>query len=137
MVLQVEFSIILMSIIDLTLIKLSFLFFYARVFIYDKSDLRSFRNAPIYIMILLVSLWGLGYTITYLAACRGNITAHWSTNDFQTKCINTFWMLYGLAISDTVMDCIIILIPIPMIWKLHLDLTRKLGISIIFLLGSL
>jgi hypothetical protein len=133
---QIEFAVILMSIVDLSLIKLSFLFFFARVFIYDKSNLRSIRNMSIFLMILLITIWGLGFSITYLAACQDNFALHWDAGD-TTQCINTFWMLYALAISDTAMDCITIIIPIPLIWKLHLALDRKVGISIIFLLGSL
>ncbi|KAF2680441.1 hypothetical protein K458DRAFT_251755, partial [Lentithecium fluviatile CBS 122367] len=134
---KIEFAVILMSIIALSLVKLSFLFFYGRIFIYDATNPRSPRNNSVYLLALIVILWGLGFSITYLSACRGDFGAHWSSSSFQTKCINTFWMLYGLAIFDFITDCLIILIPIPMIGKLHLDPGRKLGISIVFLLGTL
>lgn len=129
-----------MSIITLSLIKLSFLFFYRRVFVYDKSNPRNLRNIVVLFTIALVILWGVGFSITYLSACRGDFSVRWSTESseqIELKCINTFWMLYGLAISDFVMDCMIILIPVPMIWKLHLRSSRKLGILVVFLLGSL
>ncbi|KAF2010685.1 hypothetical protein BU24DRAFT_313766, partial [Aaosphaeria arxii CBS 175.79] len=134
---KIEFVVILFSIVTLTLIKLSFLFFYARIFIYDSKNVRSFRNISVYLCMLIVILWFLGFTITYLSACRDDFTARWSGIAFQTKCINTFWMLYSLAVSDFVMDCLIIIIPVPLVWKLHLTPKRRLGVSIVFLLGSL
>lgn len=128
---------ILLSIIDLSLIKLSFLLFYSRVFIYDSKNIRSPRNLSIYLLMFIVILWGFGFSITILSACRDDFRARWISSKFEAKCINTFLMLYALAISDFVIDVLIILLPIPMIWKLHLEPSRKLGISVVFLLGSL
>ncbi|ORY16642.1 hypothetical protein BCR34DRAFT_597641 [Clohesyomyces aquaticus] len=134
---KIEFAVILLSIITLSLVKLSFLFFYGRIFIYDRGNLRSARNVCIGILIGFVILWCLGFSITYLSACRADFSAHWSSKSFETKCTNTFWMLYGLAISDFIMDCLIIILPIPIIWQLYLEPSRKIGVLIVFLLGSL
>jgi hypothetical protein len=52
------------------------------------------------------------------------------------KCTNTFLMMYALSISDFVTDALILLISIPMIWKLHLPM-RKFGVTIVLLFGGL
>jgi hypothetical protein len=91
-------------------------------------------------MIFIVVIWDLGFTLTMIFACRSNFSAHWATvtaKEITVKCINTFLMMYALSISDFVTDALILLIPIPMIWKLHLPPMRKFGVTIVFLFGGL
>lgn len=129
-----------MSFTALALIKISFLIFYRFVFVYDKSRFLDWRNIVINSMIFIIVIWDLGFTITFLSAWPKNFKAHWSTTtskEITSQCINTFDMMWALSISDFITDVIIILIPIPMIWRLYLPLGRKLGVLLIFLLGSL
>ena len=129
-----------MSFTSLALVKVSFLLFYRAVFVYDKWNLFNVRNFIINSVIAIVVVWDLGFTLTMLCACRSDFRAHWSTTtskELTTRCINTFLMMYALSISDFITDLIILLIPIPMIWKLHLRARRKIGVLIVFLLGSL
>jgi hypothetical protein len=119
-----------MSFTSLALIKVSFLLFYKTIFVYDKWRFLNIRNVIINLMILIVVIWDLGFTLTFLSACRSNFRAHWAT-------INTFLMMYALSISDFITDVLILLIPIPMIWKLHLPPVRKFGVMIVFLFGGL
>ena len=129
-----------MSFTSLALIKVSFLLFYRVVFVYDKWRFFDPRNLIINSMIGIVILWDLGFSLTLLSACRADFRAHWSTTttkELTAKCINTFLMMWALSISDFITDLIILLIPLPMIWKLRLPMSRKIGVSIVFFFGSL
>jgi hypothetical protein len=129
-----------MSFTSLALIKVSFLLFYKAIFVYDKWRFFNIRNVIINLMILIVVIWDLGFTLTFLSACRSNFRAHWATvtaKEITVKCINTFLMMYALSISDFITDVLILLIPIPMIWRLHLPPMRKFGVMIVFLFGGL
>jgi len=122
----------------LTLIKLSFLLFYKRVLVYDKTNWKDPRNLTINILISIIIIWGLGFVLIMLAGCRNHFSAHYTTLEGNMgKCINTFKYLYAFAISDFITDCLIILLPIPLVWKLNLSFKKKLGILFIFQLGAL
>ena len=124
----------------LAIIKISFLVFYKRIFVYDKSNIRDPRNLMLNILIGIIMVWDLGFTITMFASCRSDFNAMFytkSTAELAVKCIETFGLIYAYAISDFIVDCFIIIIPAPMIWKLHLPFARKLGVSLVFLMGIL
>lgn len=41
------------------------------------------------------------------------------------------------AAINVVSDCLILLLPMVSVWRLHMKMTRKLGVCAIFLAGSL
>lgn len=117
-----------MSFTASALIKVSFLLFYKLIFVCDKWRFFDIRNVIVNPIIFIVIVWDLGFTATFIFACRSDFRAHWSTttaNELATKCINTFLMTYALSISDFVADVIILLLPVPMFWKLHLPLATQ------------
>ena len=132
------YAVLLMSTATLALIKLSFLFFYKRVFVYDKTNWRNGRNIIMHSLMGIVIIWGLGFIFIMLAGCRSHFYAHYTPSvDAQSKCVNSFKYIHALAVSDYITDSLIILTPIPYIWKLMLSVRRRLGILLIFLLGAL
>jgi hypothetical protein len=117
--------VIIISYTALALVKLSFLLFYKRIFVYDHRSWTDLRRVTISVMIVIIILWDLGFSLTMFASCPGDLNARFSTKtskEIMSKCINTFLVLYGFAISDFITDALIILIPLLMIWKLHLPL---------------
>ncbi|KAA8576823.1 hypothetical protein EYC84_006871 [Monilinia fructicola] len=55
----------------------------------------------------------------------------------KEHCVDTSKLHNAFAISDVVTDFIIISLPVPMIFGLHLTVARKIGILAIFSLGAL
>ncbi|KAF2713983.1 hypothetical protein K504DRAFT_498779 [Pleomassaria siparia CBS 279.74] len=128
-----------MSLSALTCIKVSCLLFYKFVFVYEKWHFWDPRNIFMNLVIISIVLWDLGFSFTLIFSCKGHVSTYWGTKtskELTAKCINPFIYMYALSIADFITDGIILLIPIPMIWKLHLPIGRKLGVMI-FLLGSL
>ena len=67
-------------------------------------------------MMAIVVTWSVGFFFAYLFACRGHFAAWWGPIiDITSKCGQAFLMLYILAISDFIIDAIIILLPLPMV----------------------
>ncbi|KAJ4305889.1 hypothetical protein N0V90_001422 [Kalmusia sp. IMI 367209] len=136
-------TMILMSLTALAFIKISFLIFYKLIFVYDRWRFWDPRNVLMNLMIATIVVWDIGFSLTLILSCRGKsgkVSTYWDTKsakELTSKCINPFVYMYALSISDFITDGIILLIPIPMVWKLHLPLRRKIGVSFIFLLGSL
>ena len=68
------------------------------------------------------------------------INAYWDTyllSDPSSHCLDFNKLFVGYAVTDVLLDVIILCLPIYMIRKLHLPKRQKLTLSAIFLLGSL
>ena len=114
-------------------IKLSFLFFYRRIFCPNKKNLASlFLDA----MIVLVVLWTLGFFFSELFNCGTHFSALWGSTVDLMSCDKTEVHLLALVITDFITDAIILIFPIPLIWRLHMAVGRKLAVMAVFLLGS-
>ena len=143
-----------MSIPALGCVKLSFLFFYRRVFCVDKKSVAGIVTMT---AIVATAAWTISYFFAFFFACGTNFSAWWgSTVSLMTRCVKTFELLFSLAITDFVFDIVIITIPIPFVsplveftyflsecrllsvqvWQLQMTTGRKLAVSMVFLLGS-
>ncbi|MCJ1356783.1 MAG: hypothetical protein MMC33_006779 [Icmadophila ericetorum] len=131
---QIEWQYLMTSILALGCIKLSFLFFYRRIFC--KTNKRDFTNIFTMVMICIIILWTIGFFFAHLFACGTNFSAWWGAPiELITRCVKTEKLLEALAISDFLTDAIIVVIPLPLVWRLHLTTPRKLAVSAVFLLG--
>ncbi|OQE72644.1 hypothetical protein PENNAL_c0094G10481 [Penicillium nalgiovense] len=109
-------------------IKVSILLLYRRIFSVPKFQLASLLAGG------LVLAWCLAVFITVLVQCRP-ISFNWNKNQSGT-CINAKSFFFGNAISNLLIDVIILALPIPMVLQLQLRLSQKLTILGIFLLGG-
>lgn len=76
-----------------------------------------------------------GVTFATIFACGTHFSYWWSSAGAELKahCINTQTLGYAQSVSDFIIDVLIVTIPIPPIWRLHLSLKRKLGVVAVFL----
>ena len=103
-----------MQVLALGLVKLSYLFFYKRIFCTNsgsKSD--GAYLTVIWSMIGLISVWTVGFFITWIFICRGDPAAYWISSASEAKeCIDTGALHNAYAISDFITDVFILLLPI-------------------------
>lgn len=124
-----------MQILSLGFIKSSFIMFYRRIFC---SGSRTWFSTLTSSVLILIVVWTITFFFLFVFNCGSNIWAQWSTvNDFITRCPNASKYLAGLAISDFLMDLVVILLPIPMISRLNMDLKKRLLLIGVFMLGLL
>lgn len=109
------------------MIKLSILAFYYRVFITP-----AFRRVVL-ATIAFITLWVLTITIVLALECRP-IAKFWNPL-VPGKCFNLVAFSYFTNISNLVTDIWIFLLPIPVIWRLHISNNQKLGLCGVFLIG--
>ncbi|KAI6784069.1 plasma membrane protein Pth11-like protein [Emericellopsis cladophorae] len=131
---RTEYGFTIMLPLALGCSKLSFLFFYHRIFAVDRKGAISwFLRA---LMVLMV-LWSIAFCFGTIFECGTDFGVIWGpTMAMVEKCVDTMLMIYAFCISDFITDAIIILIPVPLIWKLQLPRAKKLATSAIFLLGA-
>ena len=112
-------------------VKLSFLFLYHRYFfMYTK-----FIIACIIVGILVFVQWLL-FTILVIVLCIP--PARFWDPTIPGRCLNGKAVGDGFLISSLVTDFIILILPCPLIWRTtHFSKGQKIGLSVIFMLGSL
>ncbi|KAJ4304515.1 hypothetical protein N0V90_000041 [Kalmusia sp. IMI 367209] len=134
---MLESSFFCIVIPTLGLIKLAVLLFYRRLFVIQRH-LSDARNLIISGMIVIVIMWTVGYTFAKVFACGTNWTRPFYDFEFSMAvCVDTIKLGYSFAISDVITDGLIVLIPIPLIWKLQLPVAQRLAVMAVFAVGLL
>jgi hypothetical protein len=104
-----------MQICALGCIKLSILFLYRRIFCTSKDVI---FNLVIIISIIIVYAWTVSFFFAFIFTCGSSVDAHWGNLiNVLTKCgdVGVLDIQLGLAVSDFIMDCIILITPVPMV----------------------
>ena len=114
-------------------IKLSILLLYLRIF----SPRRCARNF-IYTGMLVVFLCNLSVTILFPALCAPRKGENWLSSYMSDRCKNhTIDSLIASAVLNFATDIYILVIPLPIVWKLHLSTKKRIGLIFIFATGIL
>lgn len=90
----------------------------------------------IYLVAFVIAGYSTALTLALIFACSP-IEKGWNSSITQGSCINRPGVYLATAISNTVSDVILILIPIRVVWRLRMPLIPKLGVIIIFGIGCL
>ena len=126
------FSFLLLMILVFGLIKLSVLLLYRRIFvgkIFERFSLG---------MCVLIGLWTLAFFFATAFQCKTDPAAWWtSPKTIALYCDKTQDIELGFAVSDVATDLVVLAIPVPLVWKLQMSVSRKITITCIFLLGLL
>ena len=103
-----------MQVLALCCVKLSFIFFYRRIFCVGRK-LQPFIILTIVVNSIIV-VWTIGFFSATLLACKGNFAAWWtSQKTITSECVKTVKLEYALAVSDFLIDVIVFILPIPMV----------------------
>ena len=88
-------------------------------------------------MMGIVASWAVSFTLATVAQCIP-IRYFWESFeiDYPSHCIQVQLLYQGLAISDLILDVLVLLLPIPMVASLHLPWKTKIKVLDILLLGS-
>ncbi|KAL8678144.1 MAG: hypothetical protein Q9186_005476 [Xanthomendoza sp. 1 TL-2023] len=109
--------------------KISILLFYIHLF-----PTKPFRVAA-YSLIVVVTLWMIQQVLASLLLCQP-ISYNWDAS-LNGHCGNVAANCLAGAAVNTFTDILILILPMPTIWHLHVPLRNKIILSLIFGLGSL
>ena len=112
----------------ITLVKLSALFFYARVL----RDSRGFRRC-LWATGALVVGWWIAFDVLAIWSCIPP-RKQWEP-DIQGHCITPLISFKSQTALNVLIDVIILVLPLPILWKLHTTLGRKLVLIGAFVVG--
>ncbi|KAL4809821.1 hypothetical protein BDV18DRAFT_49605 [Aspergillus unguis] len=111
-------------------IKLSMLFLYLRLFPNPKLRIIS------WITIGFVAAWGIIYVFVNIFVCTPR-SFQWESWDgeHQGTCMSKNAIVVSHAIENIIFDVFIIALPLPVLWNLQLSIPKKIGVSLMFLVG--
>ncbi|TAQ83652.1 hypothetical protein B7494_g8026 [Chlorociboria aeruginascens] len=122
-----------LGIITLGLTKLSALFFYRRIFC--STGQRDIFNIVSGILALVVVIWTIVFFVLTLNFCVGhNIQYNFPVGN-SANCKLIYPWFEASTTSDFGLDVLILALPIPRIWSLHTNASRKIAISGVFMLA--
>lgn len=97
----------------LACVKLSFVYFYRRIFCTGIHT--TFRNITT-AAIVLITVWAVAFEFTFLFICKGHFTAWWtSIKELEKYCHPELDMEVGFASTDVITDFIVSLMPLPLV----------------------
>jgi hypothetical protein len=111
-------------------VKLSFLFFYQRYFF----AYRGFSTASFILGAIVLVQW-LAFQLLFILICIP--PAHLWNPALPGRCLDVAAIAEGYAISSLVTDIAILVLPVPLIWRLQLSRGQKAGLTMLFTLGVL
>lgn len=111
--------------------KMSALLFFSRVFPTYANSV--WFNRALLITHVLNFLWFIGIVFGTVFMCKP-VAKGW--NPFlDGTCGPTLGLWIGSAVPSVVIDLIILTLPLPKIWGLQMNKKRKVGLTVVFLLG--
>lgn len=114
----------------MSLIKTSIMLFFSRIF----GSKRSFR-VSVTVVMTIVWLWAISIVLETMLLCRP-LAYNWDTS-IKGTCgqRNATYVVAGTL--NLVTDLMVMALPIPHIWKLQLNVAKKLTLYLVFSMGLL
>lgn len=112
----------------LTVIKMSVLLSYVRVF----QIVLVYRFIFWTVAFLIVG-WGISMNFMAIFTCVP-IHKAWDST-LPGHCSSLYKTFLGLAIPNIVIDFILLVLPVPMLWRLHMETSSKIALVAIFSAG--
>ncbi|KAF1992982.1 hypothetical protein P154DRAFT_382808, partial [Amniculicola lignicola CBS 123094] len=113
-----------------TLVKLSVLHFYQSIFRNKKLDY------AVYILAALTFGYWLATIIAAFVICRP-IAYNWNKLTIIGTCGDLLAYYLSTAIINLFIDVVIVALPLPVLWGLQMNFSRKLSLTFIFSMGAL
>jgi hypothetical protein len=111
-------------------LKLSVLFLFRRIFVGNVFNVTSI------IATVIVSMWAVSFFFATMFQCGKQPSYIWaSPQSVAEHCADYKYIQLGHASSDVATDLIVLAIPIPIIWKLHMSAAQRIALLFVFLLG--
>ncbi|MCJ1288013.1 hypothetical protein MMC26_007366 [Xylographa opegraphella] len=114
--------------IGLAFIKFSILAFLFRVFHVPTFKL------PLSITAAIVTITTVASLFTAIFSCHP-IQGFWDL-EIPSTCIDPLKFYFAQAIPSIITDIILLILPLPVVWKLKVTRSQKWGLSAVFLLGG-
>lgn len=120
--------------VTITLPKISAMLLYVRIFGLRSNLSRAYRMCWKVVFGLIVA-WFVTFFIFGIAQCIP-ISKNWDPT-IPGHCVveGLLPLLLPSVVSDAVIDVLVLVLPMPLLWRLQMDWSKKVGATIGFVLG--
>ncbi|MCJ1352543.1 MAG: hypothetical protein MMC33_002527 [Icmadophila ericetorum] len=125
---QMLYFVQIVYIFAIAFIKWSILLFYRRIFSVSGT------KVPLLVIGVIVLCWSIASILASILSCVP-VAGFWDKAS-PSKCINTTRFFLGVAIPNITTDLVILIFPLPMIWKLRMAKSQKVALMGVFTLGG-
>ena len=125
---KVLFALELIYVAGITLIRISVVLFYHRIF----GRERYFRIALWCTGGMLIA-WYIGITAVSIFQCEP-VQKQWEYT-LPGHCLSFYGTFIGVTAPNVFIDLFLLILPVPMLWKLQIRTTQKIALTANFLLG--
>ncbi|KAL4944492.1 hypothetical protein BDV06DRAFT_220227 [Aspergillus oleicola] len=124
------FAVEALYVISVALTKISMLLLYLRLF-----PNKGFRLAT-KLVLAFTTAWGLGSLFASIFICRP-VSYFWLMWDgeHEGSCGDHEALLWSGAVINIILDVVIIVLPLPTVFKLQMKLKKKVWVFVVFLIG--
>ena len=88
----------------------------------------------IYVMATLICCYFIACTVTFVLQCYPAYS-FWQP-EAARYCINRNAFYMAAAVLGLCSDIVLVIMPMPILWKLKLSTKKKLGVGVVFFLGG-
>ena len=124
------FALVILYSLAVAFPKLSVLALYLRIFTEKPYRISTWELAAI------ISATAIAVSLTTVFQCSP-VSYAWDKSIPDGICIDVNLFFVYCSIPNIITDVAILLLPIPMILKLHNNPSQKVGLSLVFLLGTM
>ncbi|MCJ1250087.1 hypothetical protein MMC30_007313, partial [Trapelia coarctata] len=124
---KAQFTIGLIYLFTMALAKVSILLLYRRLF-------TPFLQISTMVIGLIICAWCISGVLVTSFQCDP-IAAVWDF-DLDATCIDPVAFSLAIALTGGLTDLIVLVLPLQVVWRLHLPIRQKLVLSVIFSLGG-
>jgi len=115
-------------ILAVALIKFSILTFIRRAFNVASTKL------PAYVIGTVIMSWFIALELVGIFSCHP-IHGFWDKT-IPATCVDTSKFFFGVGIPNIITDVMLIIYPIPFVWRLQMPTSQKIALSGVFTLGG-
>ena len=110
-------------------VKVSVVLFYLRIF----KTVKLYRSCC-WAMIAILVIWCIFFDFRLIFTCVA-VQKFWNSTIDHGSCRPEKPDYMATAVSNIVIDVLILTLPMPMIWRLNAPTLRKVGLVVIFVAG--
>lgn len=112
------------------LAKSSILLLYLRLF-----SIHAWFRYTTYGLLAYVWLWGISEALVSIFQCHP-VAYQWDKK-LNGTCIDQLSYYRWVSLPNVIHDVIMLVLPLPVVWKLQTDARRKIALTVVFLIGSM
>ena len=127
---KVVFALLILYSLAVAFPKLSILALYLRIFTEKRYRIST------WVLAAIISGTAVTVSLTAVFQCSP-VPYAWDKSISGGNCIDVASFYIYISIPNVITDVAILLLPLPMIFKLHTNQSQKVGLSIVFLLGTM